>query len=167
MTSACASLVAVAALAATFMAPAAAQQRPDPPAPAPAARTGDEVTLRGCLMVQDAAPGTRPGTGPVVQLRSSEGTPETYLLVKAPRADVDLAAHAGKLVEVRGVEYHEGGEGPREQPRAQGGQMQDVGQAAAADPPSRGRDVKGQTAADLTTLQVSRIRVLAATCSAP
>jgi hypothetical protein len=129
---------------------------------------GEEVQRRGCLVVDAATAGATADAPPTIHLRTTGSDHETLTLVKAPRTPLDLASHDGKFVEVRGIEYREGTETPHDTERTQGGRMQDVGQAAAVDPPAREEDSQDRrgTRRPGTTLQVSHVRVLAEACPA-
>lgn len=155
-------------LAAAVLTTAAYAQAPSrTQATPPAADQGREVTHRGCLTTT-ATPSTPTGQQrPAVHLRTGDaGNETTFALVTAPDADIDLARHADRLVEVRGVEYREGTAAGNETSRVQGGQMQDVGQAAIVESPSRARETTADSGVQ-RTFQVTRIRVIAETCPTP
>lgn len=157
-------------LAAAVLTTAAYAQAPSrTQATPPAADQGREVTHRGCLTTTPSATPSTPAAQqhPVVHLRTGEaGNETTFALVTAPDADIDLARHADRLVEVRGVEYREGTAAGNETSRVQGGQMQDVGQAAIVESPSRARETTADSSVQ-RTFEVTRIRVIAETCPTP
>jgi len=173
------SLAACAAVG-LLSAPLTAQQAPSRPSAPRAAsdrtahdqarddRAGREmVTRRGCLAKAESVSAT--GMAAVWELRPSTLTAGSALtLVTLPDSTVDLAAHDGRHVEVRGRERHEGlASHLDDKPRVQGGQMQDVGQAATLPPPVGARPSDEDERGPALRFEVHAVKTLAETCPAP
>lgn len=163
-----AALAAASLLAPPLMAQQAPSRPSTPQATSGRAETGrgaDEVvSRRGCVVKSTGA--VAPDV-PTWELRPTTADPSgTMRLVTLPDSKVDLAAHEGRHVEVRGKERREGlASAVDQKPRVQAGQMQDVGQAAVLPPPERAdasRDDRGPQ----RLFEVHAVKTLGDTCSA-